>query len=90
VTLRARLRAFVDRVRQRFNPFLITTTYDGGRTLILKDRRTLTCRTGEVNNDNERTTWTEYWDGTLLVHRSAHVRLKKWPEFAESQQGSLQ
>jgi hypothetical protein len=30
-----------------------------------------------VDNDNETTTWVEYWLDEELVHRSAHVRLKK-------------
>lgn len=32
---------------------------------------------GEVDNDNEHTTWVEYRLGDELVHRSVHVRLKK-------------
>jgi hypothetical protein len=32
---------------------------------------------GSVNNDNEFTTWVEYWLDGELVHRSAHVTLKK-------------
>lgn len=32
---------------------------------------------GSVDNDNEYTTWVEYWLGEELVHRSAHVALKK-------------
>ena len=32
---------------------------------------------GTVDNDNELTTWVEYWDAGELVHRSAHVTLKK-------------
>jgi hypothetical protein len=39
-------------------------------------------RTGEVDNDNELTTWTEYWLDGELVHRSVHVRLKRAPSFA--------
>jgi hypothetical protein len=39
-------------------------------------------REGTVDNDNELTTWVEYWDGEELVHRSAHVTLKKVPTFA--------
>lgn len=31
---------------------------------------------GGLDNDNEHTTWVEYWDGDRLVHRSVHVRLK--------------
>ena len=34
-------------------------------------------REGSVDNDNENTTWVEYWLADELVHRSAHVRLKK-------------
>jgi hypothetical protein len=34
-------------------------------------------REGVVDNDNERTTWVEYWMGEELVHRSAHVALKQ-------------
>jgi hypothetical protein len=37
---------------------------------------------GEINNDNELTTWVEYWLDDELVHRSAHVTLKKMPTFA--------
>jgi hypothetical protein len=32
---------------------------------------------GVVDNDNERTTWVEYRLGGEIVHRSAHVTLKK-------------
>lgn len=39
---------------------------------------------GEIDNENEYTTWVEYRLGDELVHRSAHVRLKKAPAFAES------
>jgi hypothetical protein len=39
-------------------------------------------RSGEIENDNELTTWTEYWLDGELVHRSAHVTLKKPPTFA--------
>lgn len=38
-------------------------------------------RTGTIDNDNEFTTWTEYWLDGELVHRSAHVTLKKFPSF---------
>jgi hypothetical protein len=34
-------------------------------------------RTGEFEDDNEYTTWTEYWLDGELVHRSAHVTLKR-------------
>lgn len=32
---------------------------------------------GSLDNDNESTTWVEYWLDGELVHRSAHVQLKK-------------
>ena len=34
-------------------------------------------REGSVDIDIENTTWVEYWLADELVHRSAHVRLKK-------------
>jgi len=34
-------------------------------------------REGSVDNDNEYSEWVEYWLDGELVHRSAHVRLKK-------------
>ena len=39
-------------------------------------------REGTVDNENELTTWVEYWLNGELVHRSAHVTLKKIPTFA--------
>jgi hypothetical protein len=50
---------------------LITTTKG------LIDEALLEKRTGEVDNDNEYTTWVEYWLASELVHRSAHVTLKR-------------
>lgn len=37
---------------------------------------------GVVDDDNEHTTWVEYrFPGSdVVVHRSCHVTLKKWPE----------
>lgn len=32
---------------------------------------------GATENDNEKTTWTEYWLGDALVHRSVHMELKQ-------------
>ena len=34
-------------------------------------------KAGTIDNDDELTTWTEYWLEGELVHRSAHVQLKK-------------
>jgi hypothetical protein len=39
-------------------------------------------REGTVDNENELTTWVEYWLDEELVHRSVHVTLKKMPTFA--------
>jgi hypothetical protein len=36
-------------------------------------------REGVFDNEDEHTTWVEYWMGEELVHRSAHVTLKKLP-----------
>jgi len=41
------------------------------------DEALLEKREGSVDNDNEYTTWVEYWLDGELVHRSAHVQLKK-------------
>tara|TARA_R110000868_G_scaffold356416_1_gene617922 strand:+ start:114 stop:308 length:195 start_codon:yes stop_codon:yes gene_type:complete len=41
------------------------------------DETLLEKREGNVDNDNEYTTWVEYWLDGELVHRSAHVQLKK-------------
>ena len=38
-------------------------------------------REGVVDNENELTTWVEYWLEGELVHRSVHVTLKKMPTF---------
>ena len=34
-------------------------------------------REDSFEDDNEKTTWVEYWLGGVLVHRSAHVELKQ-------------
>jgi hypothetical protein len=41
------------------------------------DESALVKKTGELDNENEFTTWVEYYLGDELVHRSASVRLKK-------------
>ena len=53
---------------------MIVTTTKGDM-----DESLLEKREGSVDNDNELTTWVEYWLNDELVHRSAHVTLKKWP-----------
>jgi hypothetical protein len=58
---------------------MITTTKG------LMDEALLEKKEGYVDNDNEHTTWVEYWHEGELVHRSVHVRLKKSPPlFAEA------
>ena len=43
---------------------------------------------GEVDSDNEHTTWTEWRDVTgEVVKRSVHVRLKKGQECSIAQEG---
>jgi hypothetical protein len=44
---------------------------------------------GTVDNDNELTTWTEYWLEGELVHRSVHVTLKKPPAFIGGESASF-
>ena len=56
---------------------MIVTTTKGDM-----DDSQLAKREGTVDNDNELTTWVEYWLDGELVHRSAHVTLKKIPTFA--------
>jgi len=50
---------------------MITTTKG------LMNESLLDKREGTIDNDNETTTWIEYWLGGELVHRSAHVQLKR-------------
>ena len=50
---------------------MITTTKGDMDASLLEKRE------GNVDNDNEYTTWVEYWLAGELVHRSAHVQLKK-------------
>ena len=50
---------------------MITTTKG------LMDEALLDKREGTIDNDNETTTWVEYWLDDELVHRSVHVQLKR-------------
>ena len=63
---------------------MIVTTTKGDM-----DDSLLEHRSGEVDNDNEATTWTEYWLAGELVHRSVHVTLKKMPSFAGGETASF-
>ena len=62
---------------------IVTTTKGDMDTSLLEHR------SGEVDNDNEFTTWTEYWLDGELVHRSVHVTLKKSPAFASAEAASF-
>lgn len=62
---------------------IVTTTKGDMDTSLLEHR------SGEVDNENEFTTWTEYWLDGELVHRSAHVTLKKMPAFAGAETASF-
>lgn len=56
------------------------TTTKGEMDVALLERRD-----GVLDNDDELTTWIEYWYEGELVHRSVHVTLKKSPAlFAET------
>ena len=63
---------------------MIVTTTKGDM-----DDSLLEHRTGTVDNDNEATTWTEYWLEGELVHRSVHVTLKKMPSFVGAETASF-
>ena len=56
---------------------MIVTTTKGDM-----DDSLLEKREGTVDNENELTTWVEYWLDEELVHRSVHVTLQKMPTFA--------
>jgi hypothetical protein len=51
---------------------MIVTTTQGEM-----DDSLLNKKEGSIDNDNENTTWVEYYLDGELVHRSAHVSLKK-------------
>jgi hypothetical protein len=61
---------------------VFTTKGDMDESLLVKQE-------GTVDNDNELTTWVEYWLDGELVHRSAHVTLKKMPSFAGGEAASF-
>ena len=46
-------------------------------------------REGSIDNENEFTTWVEYWHEGELVHRSAHVTLKNIPPFLVADTATL-
>ena len=53
------------------------------------DEALLEKKEGVFEDDNELTTWVEYWLEGELVHRSAHVTLKKVPTFAGAETASF-
>lgn len=46
-------------------------------TTITTSKGLLTRRVGGLDDDNESTTWIEYWLAGELIHRSASIHLKK-------------
>lgn len=62
---------------------IVTTTKGEMDTSLLEHR------SGEVDNSNEFTTWTEYWLDGELVHRSVHVTLKQVPSFAGGETATI-
>lgn len=46
-------------------------------------------REGVDEHDNDRVEWVEYWLNGELVHRSAHVTIKRGPDMFAAQ-GSFQ
>lgn len=62
---------------------LVTTTKGDMDDSLLEKKE------GVFENDNESTTWVEYWLEGELVHRSAHVTLKKMPSFAGGEAASI-
>jgi hypothetical protein len=62
---------------------LITTTKgEMDESLLRKEE-------GVFEDENELTTWVEYWLDNELVHRSAHVTLKKMPIFMGAEAASI-
>ena len=53
------------------------------------DDSLLSKQEGSLDNDNEYTTWVEYYLDSELVHRSVHVTLKKMPTFAGAEAASF-
>lgn len=62
---------------------MITTTKG------LMDESALEKRTGGHDDENETVSWVEYWLEGELVHRSADVKLKKWPVWADGSVASF-
>jgi len=56
---------------------MINITRDCGKTIEQADENLFEKREGVFDDENEHTTWVEYWEGEKLVHRSAHVTIKR-------------
>ena len=54
------------------------------------DESTLVFKSGvSIDDENERSTFEEWYLDGVLVKRNAHVTLKKWPEGCEAVAGSF-
>lgn len=53
------------------------------------DEALLEKRTGVDENDHESAEWVEYWHEGELVHRSVHMKLKKFSLTGEAVAASL-
>jgi len=55
---------------------------DGVRVPDRVDDTALVKTEGSLDNEHEYTTWVEYRfpDSPVVVHRSCHVTLKRWPD----------
>ena len=62
----------ITRLYELIKEFKLITTTKGEM-----DESLLEKREGTIDNDNETTTWVEYWLEGELVHRSVHVQLKR-------------
>lgn len=57
---------------------MIDVEIDGVRGQM--DESLLEKREGVADNENDTAEWVEYWLEGKLVHRSAHVKIKRMPE----------
>lgn len=55
----------------------------------LMDESLLEKKEGVLDNENELTSWVEYWLDGELVHRSVHVHLKKMPTLISAEAASI-
>lgn len=72
-------------------PILREADRDGVRVSDMVDDTWLVKTEGVLDNEHERTTWVEYrFPGSdVIVHRSAHVTLKKWPDGVGAVAGTI-